>query len=258
MTTKPLVTDYYRKLYSAYCHAALRDCLSAGYIEHQYTAGFTRDGLRDYVSKRLAANPEHRIIIHHQIAEGDFIFLLVEEKLSAGVDVARAELFRLTDGKIAEHWGSHVIDEKNRKNNNGTFDGTQVNPLLDYGRRFVQRFEELDLRGFDGQELECFYESRSPEYKQHSPKGRDGIEGLVEILRQLKHNGTKISMVPKRVIVEGDFTVCHRLYDSTPKHPLINRINTFDMFRFNGQGKAVEHWDVMEDVPSEELLAKIF
>jgi predicted SnoaL-like aldol condensation-catalyzing enzyme len=30
------------------------------------------------------------------------------------------------------------------------------------------------------------------------------------------------------------------------------------MFRINADGKAVEHWDVMEDVPSDELLAKMY
>ena len=68
MLNMRLVQDYYRNLYSPQCDAALRE----------------------YVSKRLIANTAHRIIIHHVIAEGDFVFLFVEEKLNAGVDVARA------------------------------------------------------------------------------------------------------------------------------------------------------------------------
>jgi len=63
---------------------------------------------------------------------------------------------------------------------------------------------------------------------------------------------------PKRTIVEGDFIVSHRLYDSSPPHPLVNRINTFDVFRINADGKAVEHWDVMEDIPSADMLDKLF
>jgi predicted SnoaL-like aldol condensation-catalyzing enzyme len=255
---KQWVKDYYTKLYSPHGDQAIDETLAPDYIEHQYTTGFTRDGLRNYVKSRLKENPGHRIIVHHMIAENDFVFLMAEEKLNNGVDVARGELFRLANGRIAEHWGSHVIDEKNRKNPNGTFDGAQVNPALDYGRRFVKQFEEMDRRGFDGQEIELFYVSRTPEYKQHSPKGGDGVEGLVAVLRNLKDRGMKMTMSPKRVIVEGDFIVCHRLYDSFPKHPLVNRINTLDMFRFNAEGKAVEHWDVMEDVPSEEMLAKMF
>jgi predicted SnoaL-like aldol condensation-catalyzing enzyme len=256
--TEAIALSYYKKLYSRDCATAISAHLSDDHVEHQYTAGFTRQGLLDYVRRRIDQNLNHRIIVHKVISERDFVFLLVEEKLDNGVDVARGELFRVSDGKIAEHWGSQVVDEKNRKNANGTFDGPQPNRNVDYARQYVARFEALDLRGFDQQELECFYESRTPEYRQHSPKGGDGLEGLVTILRKMKENGQKMIMKPKRAIVDGDFIVCHRLYDSFPKHPLVNRINTFDLFRLNADGKAVEHWDVMEDVPTDDMLVKMF
>jgi predicted SnoaL-like aldol condensation-catalyzing enzyme len=253
-----IVESYYRQLYSPDCARAISTYLAPNYIEHQYTAGFTSQGLRSYVLSRLKSYPSHRVTIHHVLGDGDFIFLLVQETLEANVDVARGELFRLAKGKIAEHWGSHVIDEKNRKNPNGTFDGTQVNRQLDYAKRFVKRFEELDLQGFNQGNIESFNESRVAEYKQHSPKGADGRDGLVKILAQAKANDQKITMAPKRVFCDGDFILCHRLYDSDPPHPLVTRINTFDLFRLNAEGKAVEHWDVMENVPSRELLARMF
>lgn len=255
---RSLVETFYKRLYSPDCAAALADTLAAAYREHQYTAGFSRDGLARYVADRLARHPQHRCVIHKVLSDDRHVFLLVEEKLGDGVDVARAELFRIEHGKIAEHWGSHVVDAKDRKNPNGTFDGPQPDRTVDYARRYVAQFEALDLRGFDRQEIECFYESRVPEYRQHSPKGGDGLEGLVTILRKMKDSGQKMIMQPRRVLVDGDFIVCHRLYDSFPKHPLVNRINTFDLFRLNAAGKAVEHWDVMEDVPSEDMLARIF
>lgn len=255
---RQIVESYYRGLYSVRCEQAMARHLAPDYVEHQYTAQFSRGGLRDYVLGRLQRHPAHGVVIHHVLGEGDFIFLLVEEKLGDSLDVARAELFRLERERIVEHWGAQVIDEKKRKNPNGTFDGAQVNRQVDYARRHVQRFEALDLLGFNEQILDSFYESRVPEYRQHSPKGGDGREGLVSILAQLKANGQRMTMSPKRVLVDGDFIVCHRLYDSDPPHPLINRINTFDMFRLNAEGKAVEHWDVMEDVPSPDLLERMF
>jgi len=81
---------------------------------------------------------------------------------------------------------------------------------------------------------------------------------VVTILGKMKAAGMKMIMAPKRSLADGDFLMCHRLYDTIPPHPLANRINTFDLFRFNADGKAAEHWDVMEDVPSEERLAKVF
>jgi predicted SnoaL-like aldol condensation-catalyzing enzyme len=252
------VTDYYAMLYSPQCEQAIARYLSSDYVEHQYTADFTREGLRDYVTRRLREHPGHRSIVHHVLGEDDFIFLFVEEQLGSGVDVARAELFRVDSGRIAEHWGAHVIDEKNRRNANGTFDGQRVDRSVDYARRFAAHFEALDLLGFNEQVLESFRESRVPEYRQHSPKGADGLSGLVDILAKMKSRGIRMSMSPKRVLRDGDFLVCHRLYDTDPPHPLVNRINTFDMFRLNAEGRAVEHWDVMEDVPSAELLSRMF
>jgi predicted SnoaL-like aldol condensation-catalyzing enzyme len=253
-----LVRNYFAQLYSPMSAAAISTYLADGYIEHQYTAAFSVAGLRAYVDRRLAENANHRVIIHKVLSDDNMVFLLVEEKLDNGIDVARAELFRIDQGKIVEHWGAQVIDEKNRKNSNGTFDGPQPNRSVDYARKAAARFLELDLRGFDGQEIQCFYESRAPGYKQHSPKGGDGLEGLLNILRKMKESGQKMIMQPKRTLIDGDFIVCHRLYDSSPKHPLVNRINTFDLFRMDVDGKAVEHWDVMEDVPSMEMLTRMF
>jgi len=258
MDPETIATAYYRALYSPAHEAAISEYLTDDYVEHQFTAGFTKSGLADYVRLRLKAYPHHEIIIHKRLHEGEFVFLLAEEKLGASVDIARAELFRFHGDKIAEHWGAHVLDEKNRKNPHGTFDGPLPNRTVDTARRVAPAFEALDLRGFGGQEIECFYETRTPDYIQHSPKGADGLDGLVNILGKMKAAGMKMTMAPKRILADGDFLMSHRLYDTSPPHPLANRINTFDLFRFNADGKAAEHWDVMEDVPSEELLAKVF
>jgi predicted SnoaL-like aldol condensation-catalyzing enzyme len=248
---RTLVTDYYTAIWSG-------GPVAPDIIEHQATANFSAQGLADYIAARRAAHPAHQIIIHHTLSEDDFVFLFVEEKLEAGEDFARAELFRLDQGKIAEHWSAHVRDEKQRKNQNGTFDGPKVDRSKDYAQRFGAQFEALDLRGFDGGELETFAQSRVPEYRQHSPKGGDGLSGLVDILGKAKAAGIKVSMQRHRTLRDGDFLMSHRLYQTTPPHPLMTRINTFDLFRLDAQGRAVEHWDVMEDVPEAQMLARMF
>ena len=255
---RQLARAYYQALWSPQCATALEQYLAPGYREHQYTAGFTREGLRAYVEARRAAHPQQRMLIHHELSDGGFAFLFVEEQLGGGVDYARAELFRIEQGLIAEHWGAHVLDDKNRKNPNGTFDGARVDRSVDHARRHAAQFEALDRRGFDGQELETFAISRRPEYRQHSPKGGDGLHGLVEILGKAKQAGIKVSMSCKRTLRDGDFVVSHRLYDTSPPHPLMTRINTFDVFRLDADGRAVEHWDVMEPVPSADLLQHMF
>jgi predicted SnoaL-like aldol condensation-catalyzing enzyme len=251
------VVAYYERLWSGDAAAAMVDHLGDAYVEHQYLADFSREGMLAYVTDRREAHAGHGVLIHHVLSDRDLVFLLAEENLGDSVDYARAELFRVVDGRIVEHWGSHVRDEKARKNANGTFDGPQVDRSTDYARRFAERFETFDQRGFDGQQLDTFAQSRTPEYRQHSPKGRDGLIGLVEILSGAKDAGIRTSMKRYRTLADGDFVVSHRLYDTKPTHPLMNRIYTFDMFRLDSEGRAVEHWDVMDDVPSADMLAKM-
>lgn len=251
------VKAFYVALWSDTPNAALSEYLAPHFVEHQYTAGFTREGLTEYVAGRRREHPEHQVVIHHVLNDEDLVFLLVEEKLGDNLDYARGELYRLKDGLITEHWGSSVLDAKDRKNQNGTFDGAQVDRTRDYARRFAATFEELDRRGFDCQELSTFSVSRTTDYKQHSPKGGDGRTGLVEILSRAKDAGIKTSMERYRTLCDGDFLVSHRLYDTQPAHPLMSRIYTFEVFRINADGQAVEHWDVMDAVPSADLLARM-
>ncbi|MBF18279.1 MAG: hypothetical protein CME88_07890 [Hirschia sp.] len=254
---RKLVASYYQKLWSDDVEEALSQYLSPSYLEHQYTAAFSAEGLKDYINIRRQSATDHKVVIHHTLSEGDLVFLMAEEKLGGDVDYARAEMFRLEGDLIVEHWGAEVLDDKNRKNPNGTFDGAQVNRDVDHAAQFGARFEAWDQRGFDGQELDVFDISRIPEYKQHSPKGGDGLDGLVSILSKAKAAGIKTSMTCFRTLCDGDFVVSHRLYDTEPTHPLMNRIYTFDMFRLDAEGRAVEHWDVMNPVPSADYLARM-
>src|SRR5438105_2117774 len=115
-----IVLDYYRDLYSPNCDAAMARCLADDYVEHQYTANFTRTGLRDYALSRCAASG-HEVIVHGVMSDRELVFLFVEEKGVADRGCARAELFRLADDRIAEHWGGVVKEPSRKGNDNGTF-----------------------------------------------------------------------------------------------------------------------------------------
>lgn len=240
------VVDFYQRLWKGDGADAVARHVSSDYVEHQHTAGFSAEGLLAYVTQRRAANPDHGVVIHHVLCGGDLVFLMAEEKLGNSMDYARAELFRIDQGgKLAEHWSAHVLDEKNRRNDRGTFDGARVDRSRDWAVRFGDRFEELDQQAFTGHDLTAFSLSRGPEYIQHSPKGRDGIEGLEEVLEGAKKAGMKFRMDRFHTVKDGDFLVSHRIYDCDPPWPLMNH-HTFDIFRLNEQGRAVEHWDVMD------------
>ena len=57
---------------------------------------------------------------------------------------------------------------------------------------------------------------------------------------------------------QGDFILTHRMYRTYPPFPEFKMINVFDLFRMTPDGRADEHWDIMEEIPSEADLAKMF
>lgn len=86
-----------------------------------------------------------------------------------------------------------------------------------------------------------------PQYIQHNPTAADGAEGLKGFVEFLKNRFPNQRGEIKRVIAEGDLVVLHvhsTRDDGTPGRAIV------DIFRLE-DGKVVEHWDVIQDVPEQ-------
>lgn len=85
------------------------------------------------------------------------------------------------------------------------------------------------------------------EYIQHNPLFPNGIEPLVGYLGQ----AGSIPCEVKRMAIDGELAFVHvRYLDWGGKeHAAV------DIFRFNEDGKILEHWDVMQVVPEESANA---
>jgi predicted SnoaL-like aldol condensation-catalyzing enzyme len=252
------VRDFYLALHSPRPEQAAERFLAPDYLEHQASAEFSKSGLVRWAQARQDAAPRRRVIIHRAIADQNFVFLHVEERLSNSECYARGELFRVQGERIAEHWSAAVRDVAERMNPHGSFDGPQPDLNSDAARQSVERFQALDARGFNDWDFDAFRQSRTPRYVQHSPTGEDTVQGLVAILKYVKGLGIKMSMRNYRTLVAGDFIVTHRLYRTSPPFKDFRMINVFDLFRFDGTGRADEHWDIMEEIEREEHIPRIF
>lgn len=85
-------------------------------------------------------------------------------------------------------------------------------------------------------------------YIQHSPMGKDGLQGLFEMVEFLKRlpppAGTDKSPIV-HLIEQGDLVVAH-----LDMHFMGKDIRVIELFRVQ-DGKAAEHWDVTEERNSE-------
>jgi predicted SnoaL-like aldol condensation-catalyzing enzyme len=79
-------------------------------------------------------------------------------------------------------------------------------------------------------------------YIQHNPLFPNGIEALVGFLKQ----AGRLPCEVKRMAIEGDLAFVHVRYPNLAG----KECAVVDIFRFDEDGKLVEHWDVTQEVPA--------
>ncbi len=83
------------------------------------------------------------------------------------------------------------------------------------------------------------------EYIQHNPDVANGTQGFIDYFERMQKEYPEKSIAFVRVIAEGDLVALHT-HQTWPGN---DQYVTMDFFRFDDNGKIVEHWDAIQQIP---------
>jgi predicted SnoaL-like aldol condensation-catalyzing enzyme len=96
---------------------------------------------------------------------------------------------------------------------------------------------------FQGKPAKAVADHFGDRYIQHNPDAADGPEAFIGYVDWLRSEHPSLTLEIKRVIAEGDMVATH-------SHLIPGQAGSAlaDFFRLEN-GKVVEHWDVIQEVP---------
>ena len=118
-----------------------------------------------------------------------------------------------------------------------------MNEQLEANKKIVREWQELAINQRKPEEAVAKY--LGPHYRQHNPGAADGPEPFIGFVKRFAQTFPDFRIETKRIIAEGNYVVLHNHLIFKPG----DRGNAVvDIFRLEN-GKIVEHWDVVQEVP---------
>ncbi len=115
---------------------------------------------------------------------------------------------------------------------------------LEQNKKNAIAFYQIAYEGNPAKAVELYVGS---EYIQHNPLVGEGPKPFIEYFEKMATEYADKSIEFVRIIAEGDLVALH----THQVWPGNDEYVTMDFFRFDENGKIVEHWDSMQAVPDE-------
>lgn len=228
--------------------ATMRQVANADYIQHN---PFVPTGLEPFIGL-LPVLKEHGTNAENvrMFQDGNFVFMHNNWKNAKpfGADEMVAfDVIRVDEnGKVAEHWDAMMPQMPANKSGRTLTDGaTEITDLdkTEANKAQVKALFNILINGTQEEAGAAVMANFDPNYKQHNPKAADGLAGFMAAMPTEQWVFTK----QHKVLGQGNFV----LSISEGRHKGVHSV-FYDLVRLDN-GKIVEHWDVIQPIPTEGL-----
>lgn len=100
---------------------------------------------------------------------------------------------------------------------------------------------------YEGNPSEAVARYVGADYIQHNPLVGDGKQPFIDYFDRMQREYPDKSIEFVRAVAEGNLVALH----THQIWPGGDEYVTMDFFRFDDNGKIVEHWDAMQQIPEE-------
>ena len=120
-TNKQIAITAYQRIFGDLDVTGVDEYMSKDFLQHNPTTPDGPEGVKALVQMLISQGvPKQNIVFKHVVAEGDIVFLHSRYEM-AGKEWRFIDIYRVGNGKLAEHWDAMMQMPDNRGNNNPMF-----------------------------------------------------------------------------------------------------------------------------------------
>lgn len=196
----------------------------------------------------LAGNGTFKAEYLRVIADDDLVAVHARYEGFGETPMVAFDVFRVEDGKIAEHWDNLIPEQPKNPSGRTQIDGATAITDLDRTEANKAKVEEFLTKVLINHEQVDYTQYINPaNYAQHNPMVADGLEGFGAFMAEMASQGISMDYTEiHQVIGEGNFvlTLSEGALGGEPTA-------FYDLFRVE-DGLIVEHWDVIAPMPGPD------